>query len=228
MIPLSDRKTNIFPFITILLIIANVIVFIAEITTGNGLDTISQAFVEKYALVPAEISLSNPESLYTFFTSMFLHGGPMHIISNMWYLWIFGDNVEEEMGSFVYLWFYLFGGLFASLLQYLFTINSTIPSLGASGAISALLGFYMIAFPYNKIKILYIPLFGGFLRKGYVSASYMLLYWGLLQFVNSVGWLATGNSGGVAWLAHLGGFAFGVIVAKIWRSENPDMRNRWA
>lgn len=214
-IPLSSPKPKNFPVITVVLIVINVIVFFYQMYLEFLSDREYVQFLYDWALVPALLNLSEPQTLLTFLTSMFMHGGISHILGNMWFLWIFGPGVEDEIGKFKYLSFYLVGGLIASLSELIFSLGSMIPSLGASGAISAIMGFYMVAFPAREIRILsssYVRIY-----KSYVPAFYILLTWGILQFFNGVGSLSSGQSGGIAWFAHLGGFLFGVVVGWVWK-----------
>lgn len=206
MFPLADDKTYKFPIINITLIVLCILMFVMQLLASDF-----NVFVYDYALVANRIILSDITTWWPFVTSIFMHGSLMHIGSNLWFLWIFGDNVEENLGSVRYLFFYLLGGFVASLAQLIFMLNSNIPMLGASGAISAVMGYYMIAFPTNRVRVL--TRYGS----GYVPAYSMLLSWILLQLFSSVGSMVGGGfvGGGVAWMAHIGGFAFGVAVAKL-------------
>ncbi len=207
MIPLRDTKTSgRFPWITILLIAINVWVFYLEITSPS-----LELFLGRYGLVPAAITLTNPSSWLAFITSMFLHGGLIHLVSNMWFLWIFGDNVENEMG-FVFPLFYLLGGIIGSLTQYLISPHLTLPIVGASGAVAAVLGAYLILFPGHRVKTIVPILF--FLTILDLPAFVMLGYWFLTQLFNGYAAIgaATAASGGVAYFAHIGGFAYGWII----------------
>src|SRR3989344_9691277 len=153
MFPIRDTKSsNKFPFINLSLIVINIYVFFQQIFTSN-----TQLFIFNYALIPANINLTQTETLTPFLTSMFLHAGFLHIISNMWFLWVFGDNVEAAMGHIKYLIFFLFAGITASFIQYLFIQNSFLPMLGASGAIAGILGAYLKFFPHNTIDTI-IPI----------------------------------------------------------------------
>ena len=217
MFPISDDKpSGHFPFVTFTLIIVSVFVFLLEITAPDP-----EAFISQYALIAVNIDFANRATLYPFITSIFLHGGFVHILSNMWFLWIFGDNVEDALGSVKFLLFYLTAGIAASLTQSLFLAGSEIPMLGASGAIAGVLGTYYRLFPKHKIKTL-VPIFG-LPAVVSVPASFMLLYWFITQLfagVASVG-LSTASLGGVAFWAHVGGFVFGLIfgpvLAVFWR-----------
>ena len=146
-----------------------------------------------------------------------MHAGLLHIISNMWFLKIFGDNVEERFGSIIFLIIYLLSGITGGFLQYIFSPSSDIPMLGASGAVARVLGAYLVFFPRNQIETL-IP-YGFFSRVVNVPASLMLVYWVVIQFFSGVGSIAHIGSGGVAFWAHIGGFAFGWIAAKFFKGD---------
>jgi membrane associated rhomboid family serine protease len=203
MLPLRDHERSaLFPAVTISLIGINALAFIAEVMSPD-LD----AFIRAWALVP---SVLNP---VTFITSMFLHGGLMHIGSNMWYLWIFGDNVEGRLGHVRFLLFYLAAGLVATFAQLPQLAGTDIPLLGASGAIAGVLGMYLAFFPHHRVDAL-VPDFFGFWRMMTIPASLVLGFWFILQIFSGVGSIgATG--GGVAWFAHIGGFAFGWILGML-------------
>lgn len=213
MIPLSDTgPTTRFPFWVIAIIAINVYVFYLELTSPS-IDT----FITQYALIPSAVNLLSPLSLIPFVTSQFLHGGFIHIISNMWFLWIFGDNVEHKLGPLFFPIFYLFSGLAGNILQYLFIAGSDIPLLGASGAIAGVLGAYYALFPNNKVKTLvFILLFVTILE---IPASFILFYWLVLQLFNSAASIAPSTSsmdiGGVAYFAHIGGFTLGWFFGKL-------------
>jgi membrane associated rhomboid family serine protease len=212
MIPIADSNgTGKFPFWVIVIILVNVYVFFLEMTSPDP-----EGFITQYALVPSLVDFSNWNTLFPFITSQFLHGGFLHIISNMWFLWIFGDNVEDRIGFFLFPLFYLVCGVVGALAQYIFLIGSDIPMLGASGAIAGVLGAYFAWFSHHKVKTL-IPIFGFFSIID-VPASIMLLYWIITQVLaGAVSFTATGEDlGGVAYFAHIGGFVFGWIFAKLY------------
>lgn len=208
MFPLSDAlPSHKFPVINIVLILATVFVFFQQVTTPD-----SDAFVMKYALVPAFVDLSILDSLLPFVTSIFLHGGLLHILSNMWFLWIFGDNVEANLGNILYTILYFASGITGGFLQYIFMPDSTIPMLGASGAVAGVLGAYFVFFPHARIKTI-IPLFG-FVSVTEVSAYLMLGYWFVLQLLSGAASIpSSGDVGGVAFWAHVGGFVTGFLFA---------------
>lgn len=212
MIPIRDTiRSRSFPFVNWAIIILNSLVFFYQFNLpGSQLDR----FVQTFALVPSQIT-SNPMSWYPFLTHMWLHGSLLHIIGNMWVLLIFGDNVEDRLGSLRYLIFYLLGGIAAGLLEYFFSAGSSTPALGASGAIAAVMGAYLIFYPHAKV-ITFVPIFffGWFVR---ISSFVFIGLWFLLQLFSGVSSLsaAAGTQvSGVAWWAHVGGFLFGLLMAK--------------
>jgi len=171
-----------------------------------------QGFVNTFAFIPASWQSNPVWWAISLFTSMFLHGGWLHFISNMWVLIIFGDNVEDRMGPLSFLAFYLLGGLAAGLLQFAIVPNSTTPTLGASGAIAAVMGAYIILFPHARVVTL-IPLFFFFTTVN-IPAFLYLGIWFATQFFSGVAALGQVTMGGVAWWAHIGGFLFGVLLFK--------------
>jgi membrane associated rhomboid family serine protease len=213
MIPIKDTiRSRTFPAVTWLLIILNALIFLYEISlTSVNLE----ALIETFGLVPAFIQPANPLTWYPFLTHMFLHGGWLHVISNLWILFIFGDNVEDRMGSGRFLFFYLLGGVAAGLLQNALSADSRIPSIGASGAIAAVLGAYILFFPRSRvitlIPIVIIPWFVE------IPAVIFLGIWFITQIYSGVLALAgtAGDWGGVAWWAHVGGFVFGLLLARL-------------
>ena len=223
MIPLRDTiRTRTVPFVTRLLVAANVAVFLLELLQGDNLD----AFLETFAFIP--LRFFHPElagwtfsnAVVTIFTAMFLHGGLLHLFGNMLFLWIFGDNVEDALGHFRFLAFYLVAGVCATMLQAFLSPSSTIPNLGASGAIAGVLGAYLVYYPRARI-VTVVPLFILF-PVVEIPAGLYLLGWFALQFWMGSQQLthagrAAASQGGVAFWAHVGGFAVGVIWALIVR-----------
>jgi len=211
MFPIRDHNpSDRLPIITVLLILLTVFVFYVQITAADF-----EGFILQYALVPSSIDLLQPVTLLPFIYSIFMHGGWLHIISNMWFLWIFGDNVEAMLGHVPYALFYLFCGVAAGVTQYLFSTSSDIPMLGASGAVAGVLGAYMAYFPHNKVDTLIVG-FVGFMHKVQVPASLMLGYWFIIQLFSGVGSFGA-EGGGVAWWAHIGGFAAGWILVRFFK-----------
>ena len=216
MIPLRDENpVHSVPIITYLLIVINIMVFIFQTMLGSY----QEQFVYQFALIPNEVtSFSSLDSIFDIFTSMFMHAGLAHIGGNMLYLWIFGDNVEDRLGSGKYLFFYILGGVIASAAHILTNPTSRIPTVGASGAIAAVLGAYLVLFPSQKVLTL-IP-FGFWLRMTMVPAFVVLGLWFLLQFFSGVLSLGGPDVGGVAFWAHIGGFISGVIFGLLFKK--PD------
>lgn len=218
MIPIGDddssRKST--PIVTIALIIFNVLAFFLEL--GQGSEAQLQTFFERWAVIPQEYAARTdfPPQIplpfwFTTFSSMFLHGGWMHLIGNMLYLWIFGDNVEDAWGHFKYLVIYLICGVVASFAHILFNLHSGVPSLGASGAISGILGAYLVMFPGNRVRVLsYQGIFT-------VPATVVLGFWIVIQIISQISEFGAAGSSGVAFMAHIGGFAAGVVFAFLFR-----------
>src|SRR6266404_2671761 len=218
MIPLRDTiRSNSTPVVTGLIILVNVVVFIYMLT----LDPYTQNhFIAEYALTPSRLHLS------AIITSMFLHGGWMHIIGNMWFLWVYGDNVEDVLGHGKYLLFYLLCGVIASVTQYAINPDSQIPTLGASGAIAGVMGAYLIKFPHARILTL-IPIII-FWTTIEIPAVIILVYWFVLQFLSGVGSFGYSNvsQGGVAFFAHVGGFVAGMILVNLMGAKERYGRRR--
>jgi len=236
--PIGDDNTQrrSVPIVTWTLIGINALVyFLLQGGTGEN------AFTYAYSVVPYEITnnvdlignqrignatvplFAGPTPIYlTILSAMFMHGGLSHIGGNMLYLWIFGDNVEDNMGKVKFLIFYLLCGILASAAHILVGPNSRIPSLGASGAIAGVLGAYLIMFPQNSVRVL------AFMQIIPMPAIIVVGLWGVLQFINGFGSLATsGSSGGVAYMAHVGGFVAGIILCFFFRNRNlslPEQR----
>lgn len=217
MFPLSDsHPAGRFPVINIILIAATIFVFIQQLLTANP-----EGFISQYALIPSLINFSNLQTLFPFVSAIFLHGGFLHIISNMWFLWVFGDNVEGHFGFLVFPIVYFLSGIVGNGLQYILMPSSSIPMLGASGAVAGVLGAYYVLFPHAKIKTV-VPFFG-FASIISVPASFMLGYWFVLQvFSGAVSLPFSNETGGIAFWAHVGGFVTGVIFAKIFKSSKAD------
>lgn len=209
MMPLGDDNSarKIVPAVTYALIAINVLVFFLEMAGG-------EPFVEKWSFVPARF-LANPVyGIPTIFTSMFMHAGEMHLFGNMLYLWIFGDNVEDIMGHVKFIIFYLLCGIAATFLQFFFNPHMNIPNLGASGAIAGVLGAYIVMFPQGRIRVLA----GTVITT--MPALLVIGFWFLLQFLSGVGGLgASAEEGGVAYMAHIGGFVAGFILIFLFRTS---------
>ncbi len=206
MIPFRDHnQTTTTPIMTPILIAVNVLVFLYMMTLG---DMELERFAVSYAVIPSDIIRG--VSLATLVTSLFLHAGIGHIVGNMLFLHIFGDNLEDMLGRIRYLFYYLISGIGASILQIATNPSSDIPNIGASGAIAGLMGGYLLLFPKNRIDVL-IP-FGLFMSRATVPAYTMLFYWFLVQFLTGAGSLGIGNEGGIAYFAHVGGFLTGIVL----------------
>lgn len=209
MFPIRDTETSgSFPLVNLSLIATNIYIFYKELTAPN-LDL----FINTYALIPANIDFANYQTFIPFVTALFLHAGFLHILSNMWFLWVFGDNVEKAMGHLGYLIFYLFCGIAASIVQFTIIKDSTLPMLGASGAIAGILGAYLRFFPHHRIDTL-VPFFALPVIVA-IPASFMLVYWFITQAFNGVATILTATAavGGIAYLAHAGGFMAGITLA---------------
>jgi membrane associated rhomboid family serine protease len=208
MFPIRDHNpSGRAPFITYFLITLNVLVFGYMFLLPEDL---LLAFINQYALIPALVFKG--QNLFSLFSSLFLHGGLAHIFGNMLFLNIFGDNLEDKLGHFKYLLYYLICGLGASALQIALNSSSSVPNLGASGAIAGIMGGYLVLFPRHRIDILFS--FGWSFRRATVPAYFMLFYWFVFQLFSGAGSLALMNQamGGVAYFAHVGGFLAGFLL----------------
>ena len=208
------------PYVTYTFLGLNILIFVYELSLGSSINQ----FIITYGIIPAEIS--SGQDYFTLLTSIFLHGGWMHLIGNMLFLWVFGDNIEATIGSVKFFFFYLFGGIAASITHILLDMNSIVPSVGASGSIAAVLGAYLIMFPKSKVKILVLIIFRNF----QVPAIAFLGLWFVQQLISGVGEIGkNSDTGGVAWWAHIGGFVFGVVCGFLFkrmiRSENRNLSN---
>lgn len=215
--PIGDDqvKGGHFPFFSYSFIALNVAIFLFQV---NMPPAALQAFVFDYGAIPYETVRG--QDLSTLFTSMFLHGGWMHLIGNMLFLWVFADNIESTIGHVRFLIFYLLGGLAAHAAHIYFNWNSEIPTVGASGAISAVMGAYLVMFPVSRIKVLF------FLFTFRVPALLFLGFWIWQQWLSGTAALdvPTAESSGVAWWAHIGGFAFGLVAGLYYRFTSPPPR----
>jgi membrane associated rhomboid family serine protease len=209
-IPLRDisRRPAHRPVITVAIIAVNVFVFILELLGGN-------AFVQQWAVIPANIAAG--QRWITILTAMFMHGSWMHIIGNMVFLWAFGPEIEDAMGPFRYLVFYLIGGLVAFGAQIAAMPHSTVPNLGASGAIAAVMGVFLITYPRDRIRTLLF--LGWFVTVTVLPAALLIGLWFVLQLFSEVGSVAQAQSGGVAYMAHVGGFIFGAVAGRLFESS---------
>ena len=209
MIPLGDasRRPVRIPVVTILIVLVNAFVFVRELIGGD-------AFVNQWSAIPAQIISGH--GWITILTAMFMHASWSHIIGNMVFFWAFGPEIEDAMGPLRYLVFYLAGGLVAMLAQVAASPHSTVPNLGASGAIAAVMGAFLVTYPRDRIRaVLFIFVF---VRVTFVPAALLIGFWFLTQLF-SAGAVAQAQTGGVAYLAHIGGFIFGAATARLF--EDP-------
>ncbi len=206
----DDNPRVLFPFVTFGIITLNVLVFLGQFWISGNDPDIGKSLVYMYGFVPAEF---NP---LTIFTSMFMHGGFAHIIGNMWFLYIFGDNVESILGHVKYFMFYLACGIGAALAQFFVEPASQVPMIGASGAVAGVLGAYMIRFPKARVHVLAVIII--FITTFVVPAQIVLGLWFLMQLSGGLGSLGVDTTGGVAWFAHIGGFIIGVTSLKYFQN----------
>lgn len=221
MFPLYDTvRTRTFPFINLTLILANVLAFLYELR----LDPVAlEQFIFTWGLIPDRF-LGDPSTTWnTIFSSMFLHGGWFHIINNMWVLFIFGDNVEAGMGRIRYLIFYLLSGVAAALLQTYILPSSTVPMIGASGAVAGVLGAYLILVPRARIASLVPILFIFTIVE--IPAVFFLVFWFVSQLYSGLFSIQGAGESGIAWWAHIGGFVFGFIMVFLFRRRAPHRIN---
>jgi len=209
MIPIGDDNSQrrLFPFVTYLLVAANILVFLMELAGG-------EKFIYAWSMVPARFAANPSGEFITLFSSMFLHAGWIHLGGNMLYLLIFGDNVEDRFGHFKFLIFYFLCGITAGLAQYVVSMNTDTPTLGASGAIAGVLAAYLLLFPGRRVRVL--------LTFWVVNLPAILVIgvWIAIQFISSMGTLnGTSTSDGVAYMAHIGGFAAGLLLTGLMRRK---------
>ncbi len=222
MIPLKDdNPINSKPIVSYGIIGFCILIFLSQLSLSeNEL----RDFTYSYGLIPSVLmgidqlpnDINKISPIGTIFTSMFMHGGWMHLIGNMLYLWIFADNIEDDLGTLNFVIFYFASGVGAAMSQVLVDINSQIPMIGASGAIGGVLGAYLINYPKTKVLVL-IP-FGFFSQLIKIKALYVLGFWFILQFINS--FLSSSSGGGVAYAAHIGGFISGIILILFFNKKN--------
>ena len=211
MIPLGDstRRPIHFPIMTLTIIAVNFFAFFLELMGGDP-------FITRWSLVPAHIVAG--QDWITIFTSMFMHAGWEHILGNMLFFWVFGPEIEDVMGAFPFLIFYLLGGIAATAAQVLIDPTSTVPNLGASGAIAAVMGIFLITYPRDRIRT--VVLLGWFGQVTFLPAILMVGLWFLTQLFSEVGALAqVDTGGGVAYMAHVGGFVFGMLAGRLFESR---------
>ena len=217
-VPLSDasRRPRHFPAITALIIAINVVVFLTELMRGD-------AFVLKWSVVPAEIIAGH--HWITILTAMFLHGSWSHIVGNMVFLWAFAPEIEDAMNPVRFALFYLSGGLVAMVAQVAASPSSTVPNLGASGAIAAVMGAFLVTYPRDRMRSLLVIFI--FVRVTLIPAALLIVVWFLIQLLNA-GAVANVQTGGVAYLAHVGGFIFGVVTVRWFEDPQRIAEQQWS
>lgn len=210
--PIGDEQVRggYKPVVSYMLIVINILVFLFQVTLPS---LQQQELVYTYGVIPKEIAAGH--YFYSLLTNMFLHGGWMHLIGNMLFLWVFADNIEAVIGKIPFILFYFGGGITASAAHIVFNLHSSIPAIGASGAISAVLGAYLVMFPASKVKVYVLILF----RSYYMPALFFLGIWGIQQFINGFISIVPSSAytSSVAWWAHIGGFVFGLIAGFVIR-----------
>jgi membrane associated rhomboid family serine protease len=216
MFPIGDDNSSrrIVPIVTYALIALNLIVFFAELNGG-------ESFIRQWAFVPRRFLANPTDDLPTLFTSMFMHAGWLHLLGNMLYLWIFGDNVEDRFGHVKFAVFYLLCGIAATFAQLAFSSDSSIPNLGASGAIAGVLGAYILLFPRSRVNVL--------MGRGVIPmpALAVIGIWIVLQFISGIGSISSSaETGGVAYMAHIGGFIAGFILTFLFRGRGQPLTTR--
>jgi membrane associated rhomboid family serine protease len=214
MIPIGDDNSRVrtVPIVTYVLLGINILFFFVEQSGGD-------AFIERWAFVPSRFAANPAGDFLTLFTSMFMHAGWLHLIGNMLYLWIFGDNVEDRFGPAKFLIFYLLCGFAATFAHMAFSLGSNIPSLGASGAIAGVLGAYIFLFPRGSVRVLQGS------RVVPVPALVVIGLWIVLQLFSGIGSISeTAQTGGVAYMAHVGGFVAGVLLTFLFRGSSSQPR----
>lgn len=218
MIPLGDvtRRPVHFPIATLAIISLNFLVFLLELISGD-------AFITRWSVIPAHIAIR--QDWITLLTAMFMHAGWIHILGNMLFLWVFGPEIEDAMGAGRYTAFYLLGGLVAAAAQILIDPSSTVPNLGASGAIAAVMGAFLVTYPQDRIKT--VLFLGWFVRVTFIPAVLLVGFWFLAQLFNEVGALSAVDNGGVAYMAHIGGFIFGAVAAHWFETRQRLNQTRW-
>jgi membrane associated rhomboid family serine protease len=206
MFPIGDDNSDVrtVPVVTYCLLAINILVFLVELNAG-------ESFIRQCAFIPSRFREDPVSNIPTIFTAMFMHGSWMHLFGNMLYLWIFGNNVEDRLGSFKFLIFYLVAGIAATIAQYFFSAGSNVPNLGASGAIAGVLGAYLLMFPHARVNVL---IYRNIVE---MPAIVVIGFWIVLQLLSGLGSIAytnaTADTGGVAYMAHVGGFVAGFCIA---------------
>ncbi|MEW6585411.1 MAG: rhomboid family intramembrane serine protease [Nitrospirota bacterium] len=223
MIPYKDdNPTHTFPYVTIGFIALNILVFFLELTSASGIQKVTYSYgALPHSLLTFE-RLQPVHPTVTVFTSMFMHGGLFHIAGNMLYLWIFGNNIEDTLGHLRFIVFYLFCGIFAAYSYAVTNPHSTTPMIGASGAVSGVLGAYILLFPRAHVHTLVF--LGFFVTTIRIPALIVIGFWAIIQFINGMVGTGLREEGGVAWFAHIGGFLIGLVTIKLWM---PRRTRQW-
>jgi membrane associated rhomboid family serine protease len=218
----DDNPSRRFPFFTLLIIALNISVFLLEVLSGTNPEKIVRA----YGAIPHNIITFQSDQpispVFTLFTSMFMHGGLLHLGGNMLYFWIFGNNIEDRLGHLRFILFYLFCGLVSAYAHALSAPDSNIPMIGASGAVSGILGSYILLFPRAGVHT--IVFLGFFIQIVKVPALIVIGFWAIIQIVNGLVSHGMLQQGGVAWFAHVGGFLAGLLTIKLWQ---PRRSGKW-
>jgi len=218
----DDNPTSLTPFVTIGIIVLNVLVFVAELMQGAGMKEVTYA----YGAIPHSLmtfeKIQPIHPALTVFSSMFMHGGLFHLGGNMLYLWIFGNNIEDRLGHVRFIVFYLFCGVAAAYSHAFTAPQSMIPMIGASGAVSGILGAYVVLFPKAKVHTLLF--LGFFVTTVQIPALIVIVFWAIIQFINGAISSRLHEGGGVAWFAHIGGFLIGLATIILWL---PRRGKRW-
>jgi len=197
------------PTVTILLIVVNVFCFLYEMAQPIYL---RDRFIEHYALIPDQLRLT------TLLTSMFLHGGWLHLIGNMWFLWVFGSHIEDAMGSAKFLVFYLISGVASAAVQFVTSLGSPVPTIGASGAIAGVMGAFLVLYP--RVRVVTLIFIIVFVTTIDLPAAFMLIYWFALQLLSGLGSLTSvSQAQNIAWFAHVGGFLAGILLVRVFQSN---------
>ncbi len=200
----DDNPRVLFPFVTYFIIGINIIVFLIQFYLSGINFQSNHQLIYRFGFIPNEFKIFN------IFSSMFMHGGLLHLIGNMWFLYIFGDNVESILGHIRFFYFYIFCGIGAALTQFLINPSSLIPMIGASGAVAGVLGAYMIKFPKARVHV-FVFIFI-FITTFVIPAQIVLGLWFLIQLSGGLSSLGIDTTGGIAWFAHIGGFIFGIAL----------------
>jgi len=210
----DDNPTSTFPLVTIGIIVLNILIFVLEVVSQSGMKDVTYTYgaIPYYILTFEENQPIHPA--LTVFTSMFMHGGLFHLGGNMLYLWIFGNNIEDRLGHIRFIFFYIFCGVVSAYAYAVTNPHSLIPMIGASGAVSGILGAYILLFPRAHVQTLVF--LGFFVTTVKIPALIVIGFWAIIQFVNGIVSTGLDERGGVAWLAHIGGFLIGLLTIKLW------------